>query len=157
MESSVLPGLLPGISAETHVSMAQAGYLAFAYSVTYAIAAPVLSALFGAADRRKVLASAELIFALSAACIAIAPGLPLMIAARVCLACGAAMFTSMAQATAVAITPPERRGRAMALVLTGATLATAAGSPVGAWIAVQFSWRATIGLVALFGFVAAAI
>lgn len=48
-------GLLPLIALDTGITVPQAGYLAFAYSMTYALATPVISTLVGAYDRRYVL------------------------------------------------------------------------------------------------------
>ncbi len=147
-ESTLVPGLLPSIGSSMGVSVAQAGYMVIVYSITYAIAAPVLSSLFGAGDRRRTLAIAELILGLSALLIAIAPSFPLMVAARGVLGCGAVLFTSMAQSTAYALAAPERRGRSVGLVMTGGTLAVAVGAPLFALVGVHFGWRVSYGLVA---------
>jgi DHA1 family inner membrane transport protein len=147
-ESTLVPGLLPAIGSTMGVSVAQAGYIIVVYSLTYAIAAPVLSSLFGAGDRRRTLAIAELILGLSALLIAIAPSFPLMVVARGVLGCGAVLFTSMAQSTAYALAPPERRGRSVGIVMTGGTLAVAVGAPLFALIGVHFGWRVSYGLVA---------
>lgn len=148
-ESTLVPGLLPAIGSTMGVSVAQAGYLIVVYSIAYAVAAPVLSSLLGAADRRRTLAAAELILGLCALLIAIAPAYPLMVSARGVLACGAVLFTSLAQSTAYAIAPPERRGRSVAIMMTGGTLAVAVGAPLFALIGVYFGWRVSYGLVAL--------
>lgn len=148
MESFVLPGILPLMSADLSVSAGQAGYLVFGYSIAYAIAGPVLASLFGGADRRRALSTAELLFGACALLIAIAPLFILAVGGRMVLACGAVLFTTMAQATAVAITPPEHRGRAVSTVITGGTLAVAIGAPLGALLATQFGWRVTYGIVA---------
>jgi predicted MFS family arabinose efflux permease len=148
MESSVLPGLLPAIGTTMHVSIAQSGYLVVIYSIVYAVSAPVMSSLFGGADRRRTLAAAELVLGLCALAIAIAPAFPFMVGARGVLAGAAALFTSTAQSTAYALSPPERRGRSVAVVMTGATLAVAVGAPLGALVGVQFGWRISYGLVA---------
>lgn len=147
-ESTLVPGLLPAIGTTMGVSVAQAGYLIVAYSITYAIAAPVLSSLFGAADRRRTLAVAELILGTCALLIAIAPAFPMMVAARAVLGCGAVLFTSLAQSTAYALAPPERRGRSVAVVMTGGTLAMAVGAPLFALVGVYAGWRVSYGLVA---------
>ncbi|MEP7240545.1 MAG: MFS transporter [Devosia sp.] len=156
MESSAVPALLPSIGAETGASLADTGYVVFGYTVAYAIAAPVLGALLGAADRRRVLAAAELTLGLCALLIALAPTLQLIIVARALLAGAAVLFTSMAQATAVAVAAPERRGRALSILLTGGTLGVAVGAPLNALIGLQFGWRVTFGVVAVVAIIAAA-
>ena len=42
VESSLIVSVLPSIAAETGVTLAQAGYLIFGYSVAYGIGTPVL-------------------------------------------------------------------------------------------------------------------
>lgn len=146
-ESTLVPGLLPAIGTTMGASVAQAGYLVVVYSIAYAIAAPVLSSALGAADRRRTLAAAELILGCCALVIAFAPAFPLMVAARAVLACGAALFTSLGQSTAYALAPPERRGRSVAAMMTGGTLAVAIGAPAFALIGVHSGWRIAYGLV----------
>jgi DHA1 family inner membrane transport protein len=53
---------------------------------------------------------------------ALSPTYLLALLARVLTALGAATITATASSAAVAITPPERRGRAMALVIGGLTI-----------------------------------
>ena len=53
-------GLLPFIAADTHVGVAQAGLVITAYSIAYAVGAPVLSALAGTTERRHLLCAAML-------------------------------------------------------------------------------------------------
>lgn len=157
MESVVLPVLLPMIGTETGRSLSQAGYIVFAYSIAYAVAAPVMASLWGHADRRRVLAIAQFILGGSALAIAVAPDFIAMVVGRAVLACGAVLFTSMSQATAMAISAPERRGRAVSTVLTGGTLAVLVGGPVGAVVAQQFGWRFTYGLIAVMALAASTI
>lgn len=157
MESVVLPVLLPAIGAETGRTLSQAGYIAFAYSIAYAVAGPVLASFVGHVDRRRVLAFAQFLLGGSALAIALAPDFLMIVIGRAALACGAVLFTSMSQATAMAITPPERRGRAVSTVLTGGTLAVLVGGPVGAMVAQQFGWRVTYGVIAVLAMTAAVV
>ena len=82
-ESFVLNGLLPEIGADMGVTVGVAGYAVFAYSLVYAIATPVFSAVLGPIDRRTVLVAAELTVACGIALAAVAPSLPVLVAARV--------------------------------------------------------------------------
>jgi predicted MFS family arabinose efflux permease len=104
-----------------------------------------------------VLAFAQFLLGGSALAIAIAPDFIAIVIGRAALACGAVLFTSMSQATAMAISPPERRGRAVSTVLTGGTLAVLLGGPIGAVIAQQFGWRFTYGLIAMLALTASTV
>jgi len=148
MESAVLPGLLPAIGTEMGVTVAQAGLLVFAYSVAYSLSAPIISSLFSSVDRRTTLVVAELVFGLSALAMALLHVFDLIVVARGMLAVAAVLFTSTAQATAYAISPPDRRGRAVGFVVTGATLAVALGAPAGAVLGLNYGWRLTFGIIA---------
>ena len=47
VEGFVIATLLPAIAADSGVPITQAGYLVFAYALSYAVGAPVLSAATG--------------------------------------------------------------------------------------------------------------
>lgn len=155
LESFLLGSLLPGISTEMGVTIGQAGLVVFGYALVHGFGTPVLAALFGGADRRKLLSIAELTFAVAALLIALSPEFGWLFAARIALAVGAGLYTVTALATAVAMSAPERRGRAIGAVVTGQSLAVLVGVPVGAMIAATFGWRAMYFIVAALGFVAA--
>jgi predicted MFS family arabinose efflux permease len=72
-------------------------------------------------------------------------------ATRVIAAAGAAMFTPTASGVANALTAPERRGRALALVMGGLTVSSAIGVPLGTWLGTASGWRTTLWLVAGLG------
>ena len=153
VESSLVVSVLPAISAETGVSIAQAGYVVVFYSIAYGIGTPLLTTLFGAVDRRRVVAGAELLFGLAAILFGLLPGFALILVARTMLALGAGLFTSTAQSTAVALAAPGRRGRAVSTVVMGGSIAVAVGAPLGALVAELYGWRVAyvgLGLIAVF-------
>ena len=152
-DAFVIAGLLPAIATSFDVSIPAAGQLVTVFALTFAIAAPVLSWLMSSLDRRKALQLALLVFIIGNVATAISPTYSLALAARVFTALGAATITATASSAAVAITPPERRGRAMALVIGGLTLSTALGMPLGNLIG-SVDWRFTLWAVAGLGVVA---
>ncbi|WP_407156475.1 MFS transporter [Bradyrhizobium sp. STM 3557] len=153
-EAFVIAGLLPAISADLHISAAAAGQLVTAYSLAYALGSPVLAVLFHNVDRRTVLALALSCFILSNLLAVIAPGFPLLMFSRILMALSAGLCTPTAIGVAVAIAPPERRGRAVSLVTSGLTIATVIGVPLGTIVGSQIAWRATFVLVAGLGAIA---
>lgn len=155
-EGFVISTLLPSISADTGVTLPQAGYLVLAYAIAYAISAPVLSALSGAAARRNVLVSAAVVFAIGAVGASFANGYWPLLAARVLMAAMAGLYAATAQATAVTMSEPAHRARAIAVVVGGTSLAVALGAPIGGLIATFVGWRGTYLFIAGLG-VAAAI
>ncbi|WP_229328765.1 MFS transporter, partial [Streptomyces sp. UNOC14_S4] len=150
----VIAGLLPSIAADLHVTVPVAGQLVTAFALTFAVSAPVLGAATSALDRRTALLLALGVFIVGNAATAVGTTYEVVLAARVVTAAGAGIITSAASSTAAAITPPERRGRALAFVLGGLTLATALGLPLGTLIG-DGDWHLTLWAVAALGLVAA--
>jgi predicted MFS family arabinose efflux permease len=141
------------------IPQSDTGYVAGAYTLA-AFASGVLGARFlDRFCRKRVLLVAMTGLALGTVMGGLAVGLGSMIAARVV----AGLFGGPATATSLAIVadvvPVERRGRAMAIVMAGFSVASVIGLPLGLVLARQGSWRtpffvigglvvATIALVA---------
>jgi predicted MFS family arabinose efflux permease len=155
-EAFVIAGLLPVIAADLQISLAATGQLVTAYALTYAIGSPVVAVAFNNLDRRRVLALALCCFIAGNLMAVAATTFTMLLASRMLMALGAGLCMPTALGVAVAIAAPERRGRAIALVTSGMTVATVLGVPLGTWIGVHFGWRATFGLVAILGAIALA-
>ncbi|MEV1248173.1 MFS transporter [Nonomuraea sp. NPDC050022] len=147
----VTAGLLAPISHDLDISLSAAGQLMTVFALAYALLSPVLAALTARLSRRRVLLIALAVFVLGNTLTALAPTYPLVMVTRVVAAAGAAMFTPTASGVATALSSPERRGRALALVMGGLSVASAIGVPLGTWLGSALSWRATIWLVVALG------
>lgn len=157
VESALVVAVMPAVAAETGVSISQAGLLVFVYSIAYGLGTPLFSTLFGGIHRRRVVAGAEFAFGIGAILLGLLPGFFALLLARTVLACGAGLFTSTAQSTAVALAAPGKRGRALSTVVFGGTVAVAFGAPAAALIAQHVGWRPTYIGLGLVGVTAAAI
>ncbi|MEV6158383.1 MFS transporter [Nonomuraea sp. NPDC052129] len=147
----VTAGLLAPISHDLDISLSAAGQLMTVFALAYALLSPVLAALTARLSRRRVLLIALAVFVVGNTLTALAPTYPLVMVTRVVAAAGAAMFTPTASGVATALSSPERRGRALALVMGGLSVASAIGVPLGTWLGSALSWRATIWLVVALG------
>lgn len=155
-EAFVIAGLLPVIAADLQISLAATGQLVTAYALTYAVGSPILAVVFNNLDRRRVLTLALCAFIAGNLMAVTATSFPMLLASRMLMALGAGLCMPTALGVAVAIAAPERRGRAIALVTSGMTVATVLGVPLGTWTGVHFGWRATFVLVAVLGALALA-
>lgn len=147
----VIAGVIPEIAHDLDVSAATAGQLVTAFSLTIAIASPIIAIGAGRITGRAVLIAAAAVFTLANALAALAPGYPVLLALRVLAALAAAAATPVLFATAASLAPPERVGRYVAVVAFGVTGAIAIGVPVGTWVGGAFGWRATFALMAVAG------
>jgi len=145
----VFSGLLPLIAADTGISVSGAGHLITAYSLAYAIGTPVLSAVAGAVDRRRLIAAALLAFLAGNALAGISVSFGMLLAAQIVMGMAAGLFAATAQATAVSLAGPEHRARAVATVMGGTTFAVALGAPLASLIANIAGWRSAFLVVAV--------
>lgn len=156
VESFAISGLLPQIADSTGVSLTQAGYLVIAFALANAFGAPVLAALTGTMDRRRILIASALVFSVGAVGASLSAGYAGLLAARILMAFSAGLYTATAQATGVAISSADHRARAISVIVGGTTMAVAFGAPLGALVAGLVTWRGSYVMVAVFGVIAAA-
>jgi len=152
--SFVFAGLLGDVAEDLSVSVGIAGQLITVYAIVYAVGSPVLVTLTGAVARRRLLIFSLAVFAgANAAAVVLSTFGPLL-ASRVVAACAAAIFTPTTAVVAAGLAEPERRGRALATVTGGLTIAFAFGIPLGTLIGEYFGWRSAFVLVGVLGTVA---
>ena len=153
-EGFMIAALLPGMAADLAVSLAAVGQLVTAFTLTYALSSPVLTALTGSIDRRKLLLSTMGLFVVGNLVAATAASYGALLAARIILAIAAGLYVPNANALAGTLLPPERRGRALAIISGGFSVAVALGVPTGAFIGHHIGWRVTFVAVALLAVIA---
>ena len=155
-EGFMIAGLLPALAHDLDVGLPAAGHLVTAFSLAYAIGAPVMAVLTAGLERKRLLAVAMGGFALANLLAALAPGYAGLMGARLLLALSAASFMPAAGGYAAGLGGPERQGRALSMVIGGLTVAIIAGVPLGVLLGAAFGWRATflgVGATAAFSLV----
>jgi predicted MFS family arabinose efflux permease len=140
--------VLPAVSRELDVSISTAGQLGTAFAIAYAIASPLLAAFTGRWERRRLLVIALLVSAVGNALAVVAPTYELLLVSRIIAALGAAVYTPAATGVATVLNPPERRGRAVAMVFGGLTFALIIGVPVGNLLSEPLGYHGVFALVA---------
>jgi MFS transporter, DHA1 family, inner membrane transport protein len=148
-------GILPRIAANLHISVGTGGQLVTIFALVYAIGSPVLMTLTARAPRRLLLTGSMLIFGAANLGVLLADNFGGVAATRVFAATCAAIYVPTAAVAAAMIAPAELRGRALAIVIGGSSLAIVLGVPAGIWIADGFAnWRAAFVFVSILAFVA---
>ena len=129
----------------------QAGYLASAYALSFAVGSPLLTSIFAASDRRTVLSVAAAVFSVLTPTAALSTGYWQLFVARMALGFSAGLFAALALATASALATSEGRGRVISIVLSGQTAAIAFGVPLAALTATNFGWRVSYSALTICG------
>ena len=153
----VVIGIVSPIAEALGVSKADAGIVITSYAVAYALLSPIGAALTGRLPRHLVLSGALGLFCLGTLISAVSTTLTMLALSRLIVALGAALYTPLSAGVAVAVAPIEERGRALAKVFAGMSMAQVVGVPAGAWLAYRFGWHAPFFLVAALAAVFAAV
>lgn len=145
----MLAGLVPDIAADLEVSVGTAGLLTSAFAVGMVLGAPAMAAFARRWPARTTLLGCLALFAACHVVAVITPSFAVLFATRVVAAVANAGFLAVALSTATRLVAPDQKGRALAVLLSGTTLATVAGVPAGALLGAALGWRATFWAVVL--------
>ncbi len=149
-------GLLPAMAAEFNLPLSTVAQAVGLFSLVYALAAPILSAAAGTANRRWLLVGAVALFSLSNVAAAVTTDFDLLLAMRLVGAACDGFYAATATAIAASMASPERRGRALSIVNSGITVAFVIGVPLGTFIGYSLGWRAGFWFLAIVGAISTA-
>lgn len=144
----IVPGMLPQLSEGLGVSVPVAGQLVTAFAAATCIGAPLLAGVTSRIDRRVLLIAMQLVFVLGHLGAALLSSFWPMLFVRVLTSVGAALYTAQAASAAALLVAPAQRGRAIAFVFLGWSVASVAGVPLGSYVAAVWGWREGFALVA---------
>lgn len=136
-------GLLSGIAADFHLTEAGAGLLISSYALAVMLLSLPLMLLASRIEQKRLLIGTLSVFAAFQVLSAAAASFPLLILARLGVACAHAVFWSIASPLAVKLVPDSRRSLAISMVATGTSIAMIAGMPIGRMIGLAAGWRMT--------------
>jgi len=148
-EGFMIAPLLPRLAQDLSVSLIAAGQLVTVFTLSYAFSSPILTALTAGIGRRNLLIGSMIAFGAANILAALAADYWMLMAARILLALAAGLYVPNANALAGAAVEPRHRGRALAIVTGGTSIAVALGVPISALIGHSFGWRTTFMVVAL--------
>lgn len=156
----VIAGVLPDVALGLGVSVPVAGYLVTAYAAGIAVGGPLLAVATKKLSRKTLIILLGGIFTLGQVLCALAPNFELLLAARVLVSVVHGTYFGIAAIVAVNLVPADKRGFAVALILSGLTVSNILGVPGGTAIGNALGWRTTfwaVGALGLFSTAAIAI
>jgi len=163
----VAMGLLPNIAhdllpqlyaASPTDANAQAGWVISAYALGVVVGAPTIAAVAARWPRKKLLLWLLVAFTLGTVASAVAPTFPLVMLARFVSALPHGAYFGIASLVAASLMGPGKRGRGVAFVLSGLTIANVVGVPTITWIGQHSGWRvAYLVVAAIFALTFAAV
>lgn len=150
-EGFMIAPLLPKMAADFGMSVSAVATLVVVFTLALSLSSPVTTLISGRLNRRDTLLLAIGVFTAANLAAAYASGFNSLLASRVLMALAAGLYVPNANALAGALAGPERRGRALAIVSGGMTIAIALGLPLGAVVGHAWGWHATFQAVAVMG------
>ncbi|MDH1684073.1 MFS transporter [Pseudomonas chengduensis] len=154
MASYVTAGLIPMIEASFVVSVAVAAQLVTAFTLAYGLGSPIFVALTPAHRQRAGLLLALGLFVIANAASALAESFTTLMVWRAIAGIGAGVYLAMGIGASAAVSAPERRGKAIAIIMGGMASGVVLGVPLSLLIAEQMGWQAALWLVTVLGLVA---
>ncbi|WP_434739883.1 MFS transporter [Micromonospora sp. SH-82] len=134
-------GLLPLVATDLGVSVPAGGLLVGGYGLTVAVASLPLAYLTRDVPRRYLLTGVLALLGAASAVTVVTSSYPVLVGARVATALAQAVFWAVAVPVAVGLFRTGVRGRVVAAVSVGGSLATVLGVPAGTWLGERAGWR----------------
>jgi len=145
-------GLLPNIASGVDVSIPQAGNVVSAYALGVMVGAPLIAAFGAKLDRKRLLWSLMALFALGNTASALAPTYGTLVLARFVSGLPHGAFFGIGAVVLASLVAPEKRARAVSMMLVGLCVANIVGVPATTLLGQQYGWRwpyATVGILAM--------
>ncbi|MFI1500629.1 MFS transporter [Streptomyces platensis] len=146
LDSFALNLALPVVRAALHGSATATPWVVSGYLLAAGSLMPLAGRLGDLYGRRRMLTAGLALFGVTAVLCALAPSLPLLVAARVVQGAGGALIMPVGLALLTHACPPGRGRRAMGRALGLAGLASVCGPFIGGVLARSVSWRAVFWL-----------
>lgn len=150
--AEMLPtAVLEQMSTGLGVAESSTGMLVSVWAAVVVVLSFPLVRLTRGRDRRAVITGGLAVLALSSALTALAPTFQLAVGARILGAAAVGLLWATTNAHVADLVPDRLLGRAVAVVLGGATLGMVVGTPLARLVADAAGWRAAFGALAVLG------
>ncbi|WP_198958092.1 MULTISPECIES: MFS transporter [Amycolatopsis] len=143
----MVAGLLPSLSAGLGVSTTAAGNLVTVFALGMVFGGPALTLALMRAPRKPAMIMMLVLFLAGQTLGALAGAYWVMVLARVLTALATAAFFGLAASVCAGLVPPDRVGRALAVVFGGFMVANVFGLPLATFIDQLMGWRAAFWTV----------
>lgn len=150
-------GLLPQLARGVGVSIPAAGHAISAYALGVVVGAPTIAFLAARLPRRALLIGLMVAFAVGNAASALATSYDALLVARFAAGLPHGAYFGVASLVAASLVAVDRKGRAVASVMLGLSVANVVGVPAATWLGQTLGWRSAYWLVALLGLLTVAL
>ena len=144
-------GLLSMIAEDFQITEDTAGVIITSYALGVVVGAPLITALTGRIPRRRLLLILMAAFTIGNGLSVFASDYEVLLIARFIAGLPHGAYFSVAGLSAASMAPIAQRGRAVAFISMGLSVATVVGVPAAQALGAALGWPAAYALVALIG------
>jgi DHA1 family inner membrane transport protein len=144
-------GILPQIASDLHVSIPRAGHVIAAYALGVVVGAPLVAIATARLSRRALLLLLMAAFTVGNTLSAMTTSIDTLVVARFVAGLPHGAYFGVGSVVGASLLGPERKGRAVALLMAGLTVANIVGVPLATFLGQTLGWRATFLLVGSIG------
>lgn len=152
MVELIIGGILDLIATDLQISLSKTGLLISIFSLTFAIAAPLLLVATSHIERKKLALISLVVFLIGNIIAITSNSFTLLMLSRIISAASGSLLTVLCITIASSIVKREYVGRAIGLVVMGISGSIVLGVPIGLLISNAFGWRATFIFIAVLTF-----
>ncbi|MBU0945846.1 MAG: MFS transporter [Proteobacteria bacterium] len=142
---------LPAIQSEFGVDAVTLGWIPTSYLLAMAILLVPAGKFADIYGRKKIFLSGVVLYTLASTVAAFVPDVGWLLAMRAGQGMGAALFVTTAMAILTSVVVPQRRGRALGILVSAVYVGLASGPFVGGLMTRYLGWRALFGIMFFLG------
>jgi predicted MFS family arabinose efflux permease len=157
VDRQVISALFPYLKQEWGISDAQCGMLMATVNWSITVFALPVALLADRWSRKKTVGLMSSFWSLATLACAFTTSFGQMLFARSMVGAGEAGYVPAGNALIAVLFPQRLRSRLVGLFMSAGTFGAAVGVTLGGWIAFHYGWRYAFGIVALPGFILAAL
>jgi MFS transporter, DHA2 family, lincomycin resistance protein len=147
LNETIMGVAIPRLMASLGVDAVAAQWLTTAFLLTMAVVIPITGFLLQRLHTRTIFVAAMTLFCLGTLVATLAPGLPVLVIARVIQASGTAIMLPLLMTTVMTLVPAESRGKTMGNIMIVISVAPAIGPTISGLILSVLAWRWLFALV----------
>ncbi len=147
---NIAEALLPGqYAADPAAGVAHAGWLVSAYALGVVVGAPTIAAVSATFPRKGLILVLLVGFVVATVASAVLPSFGLVLVARFVAGLPHGAYFGIASIVAGDIMGPGKRGKGIAMVMLGLSVANVVGVPAITWVGQNAGWRIAYGVVSV--------
>jgi MFS transporter, DHA2 family, lincomycin resistance protein len=157
LNETIMSVALPVLMSDLGIEASVGQWLTAGFLLTMSVVIPISGFLIRRFPTRSLFGVAMTLFSAGTFIAAVAPGFPILLAARVVQASGTAIMLPLLMTTVMTLVPPARRGAVMGNISIVISVAPAIGPTVSGLVLDTLGWRSMFWLVLPIALVALAL